>query len=285
MREALAALVAEAEAGFSGRLALAFAPLPSGEPFLHEAERPLPAASLIKLPLLLHALAEVAAGRLSLERRVALREGDKAGGNGVLRLLGPGLEPSVRDLLTLMIALSDNTATNLVIDLLGLEAANAFMQRLGLARTRLVGKLQLPLAAQNEAQRRGERNQTSAAEVLGLLVRLARGELLGAAETELALAILREQQYHEALGRYLPRDPELSDERVVLASKSGCLRGVWHDAALVCDARHRPLYALVVMTADSTDQSYGYDQEGMLLIARLARAIHRLVCERRSAAA
>lgn len=277
MPEALAALVAEAEAGFSGRLALAFAPLPGGEPYLHNAELPLPAASLIKLPLLVQALAEVAAGRLSLGRRVALQEGDKAGGDGVLRLLEIGLEPTVRDLLTLMIALSDNTATNLVIDLLGQAAANAFMRRLGLAQTRLVGKLQLPPEVQNEAQRRGERNQTAAAEVLGLLVRLARGELLGAAETELALAILREQQHHEALGRYLPRDPELSLEPVVLASKSGSLRGIWHDAALVCDAQLQPLYALVVMTAGSTDQSYGYDQEGMLVIARLSRAIYRLV--------
>lgn len=274
--QALARLVRDAEAAFSGRLAFAFWQFGTGSSYLHRADEAVRAASLIKLPLLVQALSEVAAGRLSLGTRYPLRAADQVAGNGVLRHLEPGLEPSLRDLLTLMIVLSDNTATNLVIDLLGQTAVNDFLQQLGLGQTQLVGKLQLPAAQQTDAQRRGESNRTCAADVLGLLLRLERGELLPPAETELAKGILQRQQYTEALARYLPTDPELHAPHVMVASKSGCLRGLWHDAGLVYAANGRPLYALVVLTEDAADRSYAWEQEGMLCIARLSRAVFDL---------
>lgn len=277
----LGAAVEPQLAGFSGRIAVAahgFAhPGRDAVTWLRGADVVLPSASLIKLPLLVFALEQVAAGQLALGRRLRLEADDPVGGSGVLKTLQPGLEPTLRDLLTLMIVVSDNTATNRVIDLLGVTATNAWLRAAGMVRTELVGKLQLPEAKRNDAQRRGRRNATCAADVLGLLLRLERGELLPAAETGVAREILLEQQFTEAMGRWLPRDPELDGEAAIrLASKSGCLRGVWHDAGIAYRG-DAPLWALVVMTADSDDRGFGWEQEGMLRIAGIARAVHAVL--------
>ncbi|CAN5831620.1 serine hydrolase [soil metagenome] len=276
MTEALETALLPLVETFSGRVAVAFQNFQTAESYTLNATTAFAAASLIKLPLLVHALSEVARGRLELEQRYPLQDTDRVGGAGVLHVLAGGLEPTLHDLLTLMIVVSDNTATNLVIDILGLDAANAFIQNLGLAQTRLVGKLQLPEEQQNEAQRRGLCNATCAADMLGLLVRLERRELLPDALTSSALTILEKQQFTEALARYLPTDEELNSEYVVVASKSGCLRGLWHDAGLVYSAAGTPLYSLVVMTEGSADRSYSFEQEGMMLIARLSKQTYDL---------
>lgn len=259
--------------GFSGALSVAFYDFRTGERYLYRAEATMRAASLIKLPLLVLALERASSGALSLKARYPLRAEDQVGGAGVLQALAPGLALTLEDLLTLMIIVSDNTATNMVIDILGEATINPSLQTLGLTQTRLVGKLQLPLAQQNAAQRRGEANATSALDVLGLLLRLEQGELLAPEYTALARSILSKQQYTEALSRYLPRDAELDAPHVVVASKSGCLRGLWHDAGIVYNASGAPLYVLVVMTDGARDRSYSFEQEGMMLIAKLSRVV------------
>ena len=144
------------------------------ESYTYCASTRMPSASLIKLPILLTALGGVASGTLDLNERIPVGNHDQVGGSGVLRTLRPGLEPTLHDLLTLMIVVSDNTATNMVIDRVGQGAVNTFCQQHGLYETGLVGKLQLPETEQNEAQRRGGRNHTCAADTLGLLMGLVR---------------------------------------------------------------------------------------------------------------
>lgn len=267
------ATVSELEAGFSGQLSVAFYNFETGESFLHRAEHMMRSASLIKLPLLILALERVADDTLQLDARYALEANDQVGGAGVLQALQTGLALTLDDLLTLMIIVSDNTATNMVIDILGEAQLNSAIQSLGLQQTRLVGKLQLPLAQQNDLQRRGQSNTTTALDMLGLLVRLEQGDLLPNRLTELARSILKKQQFTEALARYLPHDAELHTPHVVVASKSGCLRGLWHDAGIIYSAAGIPNYALVIMTDDARDRSYSHEQEGMMLIARLSQAI------------
>ena len=266
----LEALVEPLAGAFSGQVAVAFQSFETGQSYTYRATQTLRAASLIKLPILLCALTEIAKGNLSLEQRFLLEPKDQVGGSGVLWRLQPGLEPTLHDLLTLMIIVSDNTATNLLIDCLGAEAVNAYLQGLGLSQTKLVGKLQLSNPPANR-----ESNATCAADVLGLLVQLERRDLLPDELTEVALDILKKQQFTEALARYLPTDPELSDDPATVASKSGCLRGLWHDAGVVY-RNGTPWYALVVMTEDATDRSYGWEQEGMMLIAGLSKSVYEV---------
>ncbi len=225
----LAALRAQ---GHPGEVGLVICDL-AGEVLVRlNAERIFPAASTIKVPLLLLALEQVQAGRLSLTERRTLRAEDRVGGAGVLHELGAGLNPTLEDLLTLMIIVSDNTATNLVIDLLGVDSVNAWLSAIGCPQTRLVGKLQLPPKLQNAAQRRGERNRTTAAEQARLLLGLWRGERLDEERRALALSVLGRQHHRDILGRALPRAAD-GQPRYAAHTKSGELAGVHHDVGLL----------------------------------------------------
>lgn len=256
---------------FSGTVSIAYYDFRTGEAYVHNATQQMRSASLIKVPIMVCALKQ----GIPLDKRFAFTDDDKVGGTGVLQHLNANLELTFHDLLTLMIILSDNTATNRVIDIVGQDTINTYLQSLGLAQTRLVGRLQLPEHKQNAEQKKGVRNQTSAQDMLSLLLRLEQRQLLAEPQTRVALDILKQQQFTEALSRYLPRDPELYDDYVVVASKSGCLRGLWHDAGLVYSRTNQPLYALVVMTDVSADESYSWEQEGMMLIANVAKRLLR----------
>ncbi len=231
-----------------------------------QADQVFPSASLIKLPLLLRALQRVEQGDLDLEGRLTMRAGDRVGGSGVLHELDAGLNLTLRDLLTLMIVVSDNTATNLVIGRLGLDDVNAFLRGEGLTDTELVGLLQLPEERQSARQRAGERNRTSARDMAELLLRLVNGRLLSPALTDLALGILTRQQLRDIVGRDVPRgaDGELLYR---VASKSGELNGVHHDVGLVWTPR--PLI-VAVLSAGGHDPREHPDNRDLALLARFA---------------
>ena len=258
---------------FSGQVALAWYDFRRSEHVFLDADRPLPAASLIKLPILAAALQSVHRGELDLAKRYAIRIRDRAGGSGVIQTLRRGLHLTVEDLLTLMITISDNSATNRIIDLVGIDDVNAFCRGAGLEHTRLVGPLQQPPERQTEAQRAGQVNETSAGDMLGLLLQLERGDLLPPAETAVAKRILLAQEYKDGLGRYLPLDDRAYEDAWRLAAKSGWLPGVRHDAGIAFDAEGVPLGALVVMTVGSDDRVDHVEQEGLVLIGRIARGL------------
>ncbi|WP_034408733.1 serine hydrolase [Deinococcus murrayi] len=222
--------------GYGGEVGLLVTDLAGTELFALNADRSFPAASTIKVPLLVQALEEAQAGRLDLGARVCLQAEDRVPGSGVLHELDPGLALSWRDVLTLMVVVSDNTATNLLLDRLGLGAVNAWLLERGLSGTRWVGPLQQPPERQNAAQRRGERNRTTPRDQVRLLGQLARGELLDAPHTELALSILARQQFRDLLGRHVPRDA-VGVPLYRVASKSGELRGIHHDVGLLLTPR------------------------------------------------
>lgn len=222
--------------GYGGEVGLLVTDLAGTELVAVSADRSFPAASTIKVPLLVQALEEAQAGRLDLGARVCLQAEDRVPGSGVLHELDPGLALSWRDVLTLMVVVSDNTATNLLLDRLGLGAVNAWLLERGLSGTRWVGPLQQPPERQNAAQRRGERNRTTPRDQVRLLGQLARGELLDAPHTELALSILARQQFRDLLGRHVPRDA-VGVPLYRVASKSGELRGVHHDVGLLLTPR------------------------------------------------
>ncbi|WP_227978542.1 serine hydrolase [Deinococcus terrestris] len=222
--------------GYVGEVGLLVTDLAETELFALNPDRSFPAASTVKVPLLVQALEEAQAGRLDLSARVTMTAQDRVPGSGVLHELGAGLALTWQDVLTLMTVVSDNTATNLVIGRLGEGAVNAWLALRGLTHTHLIGKLQLPPERQNEAQRRGERNRTSAQDQVALLGRLVRGELLDPPHTELALSILTRQQFRDILGRHVPRDAD-GEPLYRVASKSGELRGVHHDVGVLFTPR------------------------------------------------
>ncbi len=131
-------------AAYHGKLALFAKNLKTGETVAIRADEPVQTASVIKLPIMLEAMYQVRAGKHRLDERLRLTEGNQVAGSGVMMLLDPGLQPTLKDTMTLMIVLSDNTATNVMIDAVGIPAVNARLAAMGLKNTYLYKKVSKP---------------------------------------------------------------------------------------------------------------------------------------------
>ena len=243
-----------------------------GEVLLDRAgTRVFPAASTIKVPLLIRALQHVQQGDLDLSQRFVVRAEDRVTGSGILRELGGDLQPTLRDLLTLMIVVSDNTATNLVIDRMGIDDVNAFLHEQALNDTELIGLLQLPEERGGARQRAGEYNHTSARDMAKLLQKLAGGALLSAELTKVALDIMTRQQHLDLIGRHVLTD-EHGERLYRVASKSGALPGVRHDVGIVWTPE--PLI-IAVLSEAGRDPRYHPDNQEVQLLARVV--LHLLI--------
>jgi len=230
-------------AQFDGVMAVEFKDLEGGDLVAIHADMVLPQASAIKIAVLVELLRQAQAGKLRLEERVEIRKAQFAGGSGVLQDFGDGTSAvSLRDLASLMIVVSDNTATNLLIDRVGQARVNETLQSLGFERTRLMRRMIQP-----EEERRGVENVSTAREMASLLEQLFRGKLLDERHTALALELLKNEKYSPTpIGRGLPAG-------VALASKTGSLPGVRCESGIVL-LGGRP-YVLSVMTTYAADDA------------------------------
>jgi beta-lactamase class A len=222
------------------------------------AEEPFPPASTIKLFVLREFFRRVEAGDVHPDEEVVLRRRDVVPGSGVLRDLAPGLRLRLRDAATLMVTVSDNVATNLLIARLGTASINRSIRAAGFTDTRLAGKLYGV---------RDGRSVTTARDLGRLMLDVARRRAVSGAASAAMLAILRRSQVDGIVGRFLP-----SGERLSIASKTGTLRGVRHDVAYVEGPRAR--YVVVVLSRDCADHGFRVDNEAAVCLAHLARAVH-----------
>jgi len=219
-----------------------------------------PAASLIKLPILWHVLCDVNEGRLALDNVFPLEGCRKVGGFGILKDLHDGLQLSLEDLVTVMIVLSDNTATNMLIDIAGMEAINGTIARLGMRRTALRRKMM-----DAEAKARGLDNVTSPGDVTLFFEHLLDGTGLSGELRNKMLDILKRQQCNNKFPAGLP-------EGTVLAHKTGDLPGTEHDAGVLFH-RGEPAAILVALTKDLEQ-----NQDGVRFCQRVAGAVFARCC-------
>jgi len=188
-RAALASLTGEAGAFVSDT---------DGQALFCENEDDLfPAASVIKLPLVMTLYADAARGLLDLDERVPV--GERIDGSGVLRHMRDVDRLSLRDLAMLAIIVSDNTATNRLIERIGVERVGERLRGWGCVKTRLSRKMY-----DFEAAKRGHENVMTARETVSLLLRLQRGECEDRATSDAVLAVLEQCQDRSMLLRYLP---------------------------------------------------------------------------------
>ena len=225
---------------------------PSGARIAINGEQPFPMASVFKIPILAVACQQLAANELSLEQRVTLADADKSTGSGILPYFESGLCPSFRDLLTLMIIISDNTATDMVVELLGGPAViEASMRRLGLPEISFklcckdLLRLLVPadVAALPSDQRRqwslkndilrdslpfsrGPDNNVSTANAMNALLDRLLGDVFPAEIRAFALATLGKQQIKSRLPRFLPMGTRV-------AHKTGTLGGIRNDCGII----------------------------------------------------
>lgn len=236
-----------------GVMGYAVVDLETGRRIAARADTPFPTASSIKIAILYELARQADEGRIALDEPRAVPPAARVGGSGVLQHLTVGaLTP--RDLATLMIVLSDNTATNVLIDSVGREAVNARMQALGLPNIRLRRKMM-----DAAAQRRGEQNTATPGELADLLARIHSGDGLSSRARAFVVDTLALPK-SSPLIRGLPPG-------IRAASKPGSLPGVRADVGLVLLER-RP-YVLAVMCTYLRD-----DEEGERAIEAVSRAVY-----------
>jgi len=206
------------------------------------AARSMPAASTIKLPVMVEVFSQLEAGRFDLQRRVMLLASDKDYGSGELCDAPVGTTYPVSVLLEKMIDISDNTATNMLIRLVGRSSINSGMYGLGLAHTHLAGDVR----TEGWSIRRTLR--TSPSDLVHLLALMAKGELVDEWSSNEMIAILEADQYNTLIPAPLPND-------VAIAHKTGSLYDTLNDAGIVF-AADAP-YVIAVMTTALPSQDLG----------------------------
>lgn len=238
-----------------GVLGLAVKDLSSGRTFFLNENEIFPQASSIKMAILLEVLKQAEENRLKLDEFLDLKPESKVGGGPILNYLGyPSLKISVRDLCVLMVVLSDNTATNLLIDRVGMEAVNERLTSLGLKQTRLRRKM-MDLRAAEE----GRENISTPREMLTLLERVWQGKILGPENRQLFFDLLA-----------LPKDSPLQQavpEGITVADKPGELEAVRCDSGLVF-LKKRP-YIICVMTTYLAPS-----EDGNAVIRKIGRLVY-----------
>ena len=211
--------------------------------FSVNGKMPLVSASMIKLAILAEFLEEVEKGELSLEEPYTLQADDIVGGTGSVQSAGAGSVHTLGELARLMICDSDNTAANVLVKRMGMDAVNDQMKELGLENTQLNR-----LMMDEEAIAQHKENFMSAEDAAVLLARIYRGQLVSETASAFALEALEAQSDSVGLAQGLP-------EGVVFAHKTGTLAMVKNDGGIV---EAKKPYVLVVFCSGA-DQSVALD--------------------------
>jgi beta-lactamase class A len=238
---------------FHGTVGVAVRDLNSGANFSIQGSTVFTQASSIKIAILAALLKQDQDARLHLTDLVPLPKNEFVGGSGILQYFDGTTERlTIHDLAVIMIVLSDNTATNLVLDRVGIDSVNAFLTQNGFSATRLNRRMM-----DSAAMAAGRENLSTPDEMSCLLDALYRGKLLDEAHTKLALQIL-------AFPKVTPLSLGLPDS-IPHADKPGALAGVRTDSGIVLLAG-RP-YVLCVMINHAAN-----DGAAENLIAQISRA-------------
>ncbi|MGN0775407.1 MAG: serine hydrolase [Candidatus Ventricola sp.] len=196
--------------------------LVTGETFARGADKPVVAASVIKIPVMIEAFRAQAAGELRLDEIHALADAERMPSCGTLKAMHTGIEMTLLDLVRLMIIVSDNTATNILISRLGIGRVNETLRALGCRQTTL-----RRLLFDRSAAGRGLENSITAGEMGMLLEKLWRGEIVSPEASAAMLEILLDQRLNGKLPFYLHA------RGIRVAHKTGEDTGVTHDVGII----------------------------------------------------
>ena len=196
----LEANLREIGSSYSGTWTCAVTDLASGGHIGIDEDTVMPAASLIKVPILVSLYRAVQEGRIRLDDRIALADEHRFPGSGVLQHMASGVQMSVRDAAVIMIIISDNTATNMIADLVGRDYINETQRAMGLEKTTVYERWSERLVGLDVRKTW----VSTAREMAVLLERVARHEAVSPEASEDMLRIMRRQDYRHELSRLLP---------------------------------------------------------------------------------
>jgi beta-lactamase class A len=206
---------------FKGEAGIVIKDLETGWELSYEKAKLFPSASLAKIPLMAACFLEVDQGRIKLDRNITLKSADKLTGSGVLKDMPAGTAFSVERLIGLMIYDSDNTATNIVTNLLGIDFLNRTFKSFGLKNTELSRKI-----ADYRLRDKGIENYTTAEDMALLLEKIYRRELGNRYVSDQCISMLKLTRMNDRIPKYLPVE-------ITIAHKTGLENGVCHDAGIV----------------------------------------------------
>jgi beta-lactamase class A len=282
---ALEARLREIAKTHHGKVALYATQLNTGRRVGIDADAVVQTASVIKLTILFEAMEQVREGKAHWDDKITLEPGDAVSGSGILLFLDAPQTLTLKDVLTLMIVMSDNTATNLAIDKVGLDAVNERTAWLGLKDTHLYKKIGKPATGPMPAdQEKYGLGKSTAREMEQVMEQIGRCELAGPGDATgtgpitqqdtaicgVAMHMLRNQFYRDTIPRYLEK-LDATETGSGIASKTGSLNAVRVDVAIVA-GKSGPM-VLSIFTYDNADTGWSADNEGEVTIAKLARAI------------
>jgi beta-lactamase class A len=243
-------------------------------------DEPVQTASVIKMGILLDAAEQMRAGRATLDERIVLTKANQVEGSGVLGELTAPIALTFGDTLRLMVILSDNTATNMAIDRLGLANINATLRAAGLHQTVLYKKVYVPATGPMPSdQPKFGLGKTTAREMASIMERVATcrlaldntaplpvdGKICGA-----ILEMLRNQQDRDSLPRYL-ETLDTSEAGSAIGNKTGALNQVRNDVAII-SSKAGPI-VIAAFTWENADQRWTGDNEAEQTLGKLAKAV------------
>jgi beta-lactamase class A len=253
--------------GHKGKVAVAVKHLGTGESFDYRATDVMPTASLIKFPVMIETYRQAAGKQIDLDAVVVLKKQDKVPGSGVLtRHFTEGCTFKLRDAVRLMIAFSDNTATNLVLDAIGIGATAATMEKLGYANTKIHAKVfRRDTSVFPERSKQFGLGSTTASEMIRLCEAVERKQLVSPVACDEMLGHLRSCEDKDKFPRFLPPGTEV-------AFKTGSLDQT-RTAAGIIEWPKGPV-ALCVLSNENEDKRWVADNAGNRLCAEIARAVY-----------
>lgn len=249
-----------------GETAIAYKHLTTGEAWSMKADVPMPTASLIKFPIMIETYRQAAENGLSLDKMLTLKAEDKVPGSGVLTYdFSPGSTLALRDAVRLMIKFSDNTATNLVLGVIGIDATHKAMAALGCPDTwvhSLVYKRETSIAMERSKQ--FGLGSTTAADMIRLLEALHQKKLVNAEASKEMYAHMLTCDDKQKYPRFLPHGTKI-------AFKTGSVNAS-RTAAGIIETKSGPV-ALCVLTDKNADESWGPNNAGDLVCAHVAKIV------------
>lgn len=251
-----------------GTVAIAIKNLQTGETIYINADEVLPTASLIKFPVMLEAYMQALEAKVKLTDMVTLKETDKVPGSGILTYhFSEGATFSLRDAIRLMIVYSDNTATNLVLDKIGIAATGERMAAWGFPNTKIHAKVfkGSTTSISPERTKKYGLGSTTAREMVGLLEKLHQGKLVSPDACKEMIGHMKKCDDATKLKRRLPA-------KIEVAHKTGSVSDAKTDAGIMY-LPGGPV-AICVLTANNADKAFKNDNTANILIGQVAKDVY-----------
>ncbi len=242
----------------------------SGELFTVNPDRVFPSCSVIKIPMLGLLLLDAADGKVDLQAPRHIADNNRVAGTGILHELDKTYDPSLYNMAKMMIIMSDNMATNEIMDIIGIERFNEWVHGQGQKNTLLMRKMM-----DFEAIKQGKNNYMTAGDAGVICSKIAKGEYQSKEISDTILTMMRSQQYRNKIPALIPAIPsysgisgEIPEGSVLVGNKTGDLVGIQHDVGIFELPDHRRY--VVSMFTDGLEK----DCDGIQAIGKVSLAVY-----------